>query len=87
MDKFPKKENPGHTLIIIKEHEENIYDYKFDYNLIEKINKVIKLLKKKLNFSGIKIVCNNGKSSGQEIMHTHIHLIPFYDKFESVSCR
>ena len=82
LDKFPKKENPGHSLIIIKEHKENIYDYNFDYNLFEKINKISNLLKEKLQFSGLKLVCNNGKSAGQEIMHTHIHLIPFYEKLE-----
>ena len=33
----------------------------------------------KLGASGIKWVANNGKSAGQEVFHTHIHLIPYYD--------
>lgn len=72
--------NIGHTLIIPKEHFENIYDLPEEIaaHLI-KIAKKITLALKKTGTKGTNIITNNGKASGQEVLHSHFHLIPRYE--------
>ncbi len=73
-----KPERPGHTLIIPKNHYQDINDIPMEVlNHILKVSKdIAKLLKDKLNYDGIRFVQNNGYI--QEIKHYHLHLIPFY---------
>ena len=73
--------NKGHTLVVPKEHYENIYD------LPEELLKRIASLSKKLSTAikeatsadGITIHQSNGKAAGQVIMHFHIHIMPRYE--------
>lgn len=71
---------PGHTLIIPKKHYDNLED--IDMDTLTHINKVskdiYKLLKNKLNISGLSIVQNNG--SVQDVLHYHMHLKPYYNE-------
>ena len=68
----------GHTLIIPKKHFQDIDDIDDDtYLHIFKIAKEIKAkLINSLNCDGIKLVQNNGAC--QDILHYHLHLIPYY---------
>ncbi len=79
LDAFPK--NLGHTLIIFKnEVNENILkesDEKISKSFLL-AKKISNLLMEKLQTKNIKWIVNTGKESGQEIFHTHIHLIPYY---------
>ena len=74
----------GHTLIIPKQHFENLFD--IDIETLKNIElaskKVSKMLKQKLNCQGITRLQNN--EYGQEVKHYHIHIIPRYegDQFE-----
>jgi histidine triad (HIT) family protein len=43
------------------------------------VKKLSTHLLKVLNASGIKIQQNNELSGGQEVFHTHFHIIPTYD--------
>lgn len=74
----------GHTLIIPKNHFENIYDIDLEtLKHIEMVSqKVGKMLKAKLNAQGITRLQNN--EYGQDVKHYHMHIIPRYsdDKFE-----
>ena len=79
LDIAPKQ--TGHTLVIPKNVKENVLleDNKVIEDLF-KLSKVISIhLKDKLGASGIKWVANNGSSAGQEVFHTHVHLIPYYE--------
>lgn len=76
MDAFPLKE--GHSLIISKTHSPKIQDLSSEasndifntlYFLTEKIEKA-------MDCSSSLISIHNGKDSGQEIPHFHIHIIP-----------
>lgn len=69
----------GHALIIPKEHFENMYDIDIEIQKhIEEVSKKIgKLLKEKLNCTGITRMQNN--EHGQEVKHYHVHLIPRYN--------
>ena len=70
--------NPGHTLIIPKEHSRNILE--MNSLLLSKMIILIKKLsihiKEKINADGINVMINNEKEAGQIIFHTHIHIIP-----------
>lgn len=72
--------NPGHTLIIPKEHHTNILDMEND--LLCHIQEVVKIIfnmyKEKLDIAGLTLVQNN--EYGQEIKHYHLHLVPRYKK-------
>jgi len=69
----------GHTLIIPKNHFENIYDIDLDtLKHIEMVSKNLsKILQEKLGATGITRMQNNGH--GQDVKHYHMHLIPRFD--------
>jgi histidine triad (HIT) family protein len=69
----------GHVLVIPKVHSDDLLSIDFPNNILNEIQIVAKLMKNKLNCSGIKMINNNGQKAGQVIFHTHFHLIPFYD--------
>jgi len=71
----------GHTLVIPKEHYENIFDIPMDIlqHLIAVAQAVAKELKKRLKADGINVLQSNGKAAHQEVMHFHLHLIPRYE--------
>ena len=78
----------GHTLVIPKEHSENILDIEdneIDKALLGSIRIISNKLRKSLECKGFNIVSNIDEKAGQTIFHTHIHIIPRYgqnDGFE-----
>ena len=76
LDLFPV--NKGHSLVISKEHYENIFDVPAEN--LSKISSVMKnvadAVKKGVNADGISIAQSNGKDAGQVIPHIHFHVMP-----------
>lgn len=74
LDAFPLTK--GHSLVIPKNHHEKIQDMSSDENsdLFETVHKVISKVDSITNATLIAV--HNGKASGQEISHVHVHLIP-----------
>ena len=76
LDLFPVKK--GHSLVISKEHYENIFDVPAES--LSKISSVMKnvadAVKKGVNADGISIAQSNGKDAGQVIPHIHFHVMP-----------
>jgi histidine triad (HIT) family protein len=72
--------NPGHTLIIPKEHTLDISTIDNDVlvNIIEVSRKISKLLTEALGADGYTLTQNNGIA--QEVKHFHLHVIPKYSK-------
>ncbi len=72
--------NPGHTLVIPKEHYRNIHDTPDELlgDLISIAKKVATKQKEVLGAEGINISMNNESASGQLVFHTHIHIMPRY---------
>lgn len=71
----------GHTLVVPKIHSRNILDIK-EADLIKVIVVVRKLAQhiyKTLGATGLKIQQNNETHGGQEVFHTHFHIIPRYE--------
>ena len=74
LDAFPVAK--GHTLVIPKTHHAKIQDLPFDINqkLFDTVHKMA--LKVDSLQGSTLIAIHNGKESGQEIPHVHVHLIP-----------
>ncbi len=70
--------NPGHILLVTKEHYENIYELPDE--IFSKLAPIIKKLaiaaKKGMDADGINIGMNNERPAGQIIPHVHFHIIP-----------
>jgi histidine triad (HIT) family protein len=70
--------NPGHSLLMIKNHHKNIYETPDE--ILCKIGPVLKKIsnavKDGVGADGINIIMNNEEISGQMIPHTHFHVIP-----------
>jgi len=74
LDVFPLSR--GHTLIIPKCHYEKVQDMT-DIDNIDLFNTVHKVISKVDKLTGATLLAiHNGKGSGQEIPHVHVHLIP-----------
>ena len=74
LDAFPLSR--GHTLVIPKCHYEKVQDMTdIDSNdLFDVVHKVISKVDKLTGATLLAV--HNGKDSGQEIPHVHVHLIP-----------
>jgi histidine triad (HIT) family protein len=74
LDAFPLTK--GHSLVIPKNHYEKVQEIPPEENaeLFETVRRVVARVDKLTNATLIAI--HNGKGSGQEIPHVHIHLIP-----------
>lgn len=70
----------GHTLVIPKEHYENIFDIPGDE--LKKVISVVKSLsikiKEVLKTDGINLINSSGKIANQEVFHFHFHIVPRY---------
>ena len=66
----------GHTLIIPKRHYEKVQDMT-DMDNADLFSTVHKVISKVDKLTGATLLAiHNGKDSGQEIPHVHVHLIP-----------
>ena len=74
LDAFPLAK--GHALVIPKKHYEKLQDLPTNINT-EVFSTVHSLISKVDALTGATLVAvHNGKESGQEIPHVHVHLIP-----------
>ena len=74
LDAFPLAK--GHAIVIPKKHYEKLQDLPIDINT-GVFSAVHSLISKVDSLTGATLVAvHNGKDSGQEIPHVHVHLIP-----------
>lgn len=77
-DKYPVSQ--GHTLVVPKQHVENIYEILDD--VLQRIVKVSKMLatkfQKELNSNGVNIMHASGQDAQQSVFHLHFHVVPRY---------
>ena len=68
----------GHTLLIPKEHYENIFELPDE--LAAQMNiackKVAILLREKFNVNAVNILNASGKAAQQSVFHIHYHIVP-----------
>ncbi|MDD4761849.1 MAG: HIT family protein [Candidatus Pacebacteria bacterium] len=69
---------PGHAFVIPKEHYENLLEVPNEElgGIFLAVKKTAEKLKEKMQADALSIGINNGRVSGQEIDHLHIHIIP-----------
>ncbi|MFB4161816.1 HIT family protein [Geomicrobium sp. JSM 1781026] len=74
----------GHTLLIPKNHEENIYELQEETaaHLLSKAPAIARAMKSTLQCEGMNLVNNNGEKASQSVFHFHMHLIPRYGNDE-----
>ena len=70
--------NPGHTIVIPKEHGDNFLLQSEETNkkLISVIYSITPSVLKSVNATDCNVTMNCGSSAGQIIFHTHFHIIP-----------
>ncbi|WP_064092137.1 HIT family protein [Rossellomorea aquimaris] len=72
----------GHTLLIPKEHQENVYELtpELASHLFSIAPKIANSIKTEYEPVGMNLLSNTGEQAGQSVFHFHLHLIPRYGK-------
>ena len=72
--------NPGHVLVTVKPHVENIYglDNALAAAVFQTAARVARALKKAYTPEGVTLYQANGPAAGQTVYHFHLHLVPRY---------
>lgn len=70
--------NPGHTLVIPKEHSSDVFDIdeKNWAAVMKSSRKVAHALERALKTDGINLGMNNRAGAGQVVFHAHVHVMP-----------
>lgn len=70
--------NPGHTLVVPKDHSETIFDISSeDYGHVASVAaKIAGAIKKALKPDGLNIMQLNCKAANQVVPHVHVHITP-----------
>lgn len=68
----------GHTLVVPKQHYENIHDIPEDVmlHIYRVVKRVADAQRRAYSPAGISVAQNNGSAAGQIIFHFHTHVIP-----------
>ena len=68
----------GHTVVIPKKHAEKLSDLPEEEvaPLFSAVKLVAGTIRSRLDSQGLTIGINEGKASGQEVDHLHVHVIP-----------
>jgi len=69
----------GHTLVVPKEHVDDIHEAGHMDYMWEPIVDVSNAVKSAFGAEGVNIAQNNGVKAGQEVFHLHFHVTPIYD--------
>ena len=79
MDVFPHA--PGHTLVIPKAPSRTMLEADAEdlCHVMRTLQKVARAVKRATGADGIRIMQLNEAPAGQEVFHTHFHIIPAYE--------
>ncbi|MGX7100285.1 HIT family protein [Globicatella sanguinis] len=79
---------PGHTLLVPKEHVQDIFDYSpiLAGDVLARLPKIAKGLDNAFpDMLGLNILNNNREAAYQSVFHSHWHLIPRYGEKDGFS--
>jgi histidine triad (HIT) family protein len=70
--------NPGHTLVVPKQHSTNIFDVSVESwsGVAEAVRVVAHGVEKATGADGVNVNMNNREHAGQIVDHLHVHVIP-----------
>ncbi|WP_199624818.1 HIT family protein [Paenibacillus alkalitolerans] len=73
--------NEFHTLVIPKQHYENIFDITENdlLNVMSVVKKVVTLYNEKLGIKHVQIINSSGSEAQQDVFHIHFHIVPRYN--------
>jgi histidine triad (HIT) family protein len=73
--------NPGHVLIALKQHAENIFalDGAQAAAAFGAAARVSRAIREAFAPQGLSVYQANGKAAGQTVFHFHIHLVPRHE--------
>ena len=73
--------NPGHVLVAVKKHAENIFalDEAQAAAVFGAAAKVARAIRGAFEPQGLSVYQANGAAAGQTVFHLHIHLVPRHD--------
>lgn len=73
-----RQANPGHVLVVPKDHVETIYDLKENQaaHLFQTVVLVSRAIRQSLQPGGLSLFQANEGASQQEVLHVHFHLLP-----------
>ena len=76
MDLFPVTD--GHTLIVTKEHFENLFEAAEDSleAVVTTSRRIARAIQAALEPDGLMVFQLNGRAAGQSVFHYHMHLMP-----------
>jgi histidine triad (HIT) family protein len=80
MDLYPV--TPGHTLVVPKAHAVGIRDLEDEISarMIAVARRVVLALdRSSLRSDGVNLFLADGDAAGQDVFHSHLHVIPRYD--------
>jgi len=70
--------NPGHVLVAVKKHAENLYalDDAQSAAVAKASVRVSRAIRDAFKPEGLSVYQANGKAAGQTVFHYHVHLLP-----------
>jgi histidine triad (HIT) family protein len=70
--------NPGHVIVAVKQHVQNIYDLKADLAaaVFQAAARIAKAAKASMQPAGMTLLQANEKAGWQTVEHFHIHVLP-----------
>ncbi|MBE0623646.1 MAG: HIT family protein [Burkholderiales bacterium] len=73
--------NPGHVLVTVKPHAENIYalDGRLAAAAFQTAARVAQAINRAYAPEGLTLYQANGVAAGQTVFHFHLHLVPRYN--------
>ena len=73
--------NPGHTLVITKQHVRNLFDMEPETGaaVMRSAVKVAQAIRDALQPDGLSLHQANEPAASQEVMHFHLHLLPRWE--------
>jgi len=73
--------NPGHVLVALKAHVENIYALEEAQAaaVFASAARVARAIRAAFAPQGLSVYQANGKPAGQTVLHLHVHLVPRYE--------
>jgi len=71
----------GHTLVIPKAHHEHVQDMPSDLagEVFAVMNELVGAVETAVDADGSTVAFNNGEVAGQEVPHTHGHIVPRFE--------
>ncbi|MCE2399448.1 HIT family protein [Candidatus Poribacteria bacterium] len=73
--------NPGHLVVIPKQHYRNIFDIPAEVasKIMEAVVPLATAIREALNPDGLNMIQNNEAAGFQTVFHFHLHLIPRWE--------